>query len=320
MLELTAFDTGPCRLFLKLENQNPGGSIKDRIARSMIEAAEADGRLEARRDHRRGDRRQYRPRPGAGGGRQGLQADPGRSRQDGAREDPAPAGHGRRRAADPLRRRQGPSRVLPGLRPARRRRRPARFYVNQFENPANPLAHETTTGPEIFAQMDGDLDAMVVGVGSGRHPDRPRPLFRRAQPRRPGWCWPIRSARSSRRLCRHRHDRRGRAPGSSRASARTSSPTTPIWTSSSKAYSISDRESVETARALLQQGRHPGRLIDRHPAGRRPALLPRADRAQARGDPRLRHRRQIPDQDVQRPVAGRPGLRGPQAAPAACAT
>src|SRR5258708_5491204 len=45
MIEVRRFDTGPCRLFLKLENQNPGGSIKDRIALSMIEAAERDGRL-----------------------------------------------------------------------------------------------------------------------------------------------------------------------------------------------------------------------------------------------------------------------------------
>jgi cystathionine beta-synthase len=41
------------------------------------------------------------------------------------------------------------------------------FYVNQFNNPANPRAHEETTGPEIWAQMEHDLDAMVCGVGSG---------------------------------------------------------------------------------------------------------------------------------------------------------
>jgi len=41
------------------------------------------------------------------------------------------------------------------------------FYVNQFENPANPLAHELGTGPEIAQQLDGKLDAMIVGVGSG---------------------------------------------------------------------------------------------------------------------------------------------------------
>ena len=45
LVELTRLDTGPCRLFVKLENQNPGGSIKDRIGLSMIEAAERDGRL-----------------------------------------------------------------------------------------------------------------------------------------------------------------------------------------------------------------------------------------------------------------------------------
>ena len=45
VVELEGFDTGPCRLFLKLESQNPGGSIKDRIGLSMIAAAERDGRL-----------------------------------------------------------------------------------------------------------------------------------------------------------------------------------------------------------------------------------------------------------------------------------
>ena len=45
LVELTRLDTGCCRLFVKLESQNPGGSIKDRIALSMIAAAEQDGRL-----------------------------------------------------------------------------------------------------------------------------------------------------------------------------------------------------------------------------------------------------------------------------------
>ena len=44
---------------------------------------------------------------------------------------------------------------------------PGAFYVNQFANPANPLAHETTTGPEIWKQLGEDVDAVVVGVGSG---------------------------------------------------------------------------------------------------------------------------------------------------------
>ncbi len=45
MVELTHLDTGLCRLFVKLENQNPSGSSKDRIGLSMIEAAEQEGKL-----------------------------------------------------------------------------------------------------------------------------------------------------------------------------------------------------------------------------------------------------------------------------------
>ena len=45
LVELTKFDTGPCRLFVKLESQNPGGSIKDRIGLAMIEAAERSGAI-----------------------------------------------------------------------------------------------------------------------------------------------------------------------------------------------------------------------------------------------------------------------------------
>jgi cysteine synthase len=44
---------------------------------------------------------------------------------------------------------------------------PGAFYIDQFNNDANPLAHATTTAPEIFQQLEGDIDAIVVGVGSG---------------------------------------------------------------------------------------------------------------------------------------------------------
>src|SRR5947208_11678420 len=45
LVEITQIDTGPCQLFVKLESQNPTGSIKDRVALAMIEAAECDGSL-----------------------------------------------------------------------------------------------------------------------------------------------------------------------------------------------------------------------------------------------------------------------------------
>src|SRR5438105_10284008 len=44
---------------------------------------------------------------------------------------------------------------------------PGAFYVNQFGNEANPLAHEATTGPEIWSQMEHQVDAVVCGVGTG---------------------------------------------------------------------------------------------------------------------------------------------------------
>jgi cystathionine beta-synthase len=46
LVEITRMDTGPCQLFVKLENQNPTGSIKDRVALAMIEAAEHEGKLQ----------------------------------------------------------------------------------------------------------------------------------------------------------------------------------------------------------------------------------------------------------------------------------
>ena len=45
ILKLSKFDTGPCDLFIKLESENPGGSIKDRIAVCMIDAAEQEGKI-----------------------------------------------------------------------------------------------------------------------------------------------------------------------------------------------------------------------------------------------------------------------------------
>src|SRR5436305_11956846 len=46
LVEITRIDTGPCQLFVKLESQNPTGSIKDRVALAMIEAAEQEGKLQ----------------------------------------------------------------------------------------------------------------------------------------------------------------------------------------------------------------------------------------------------------------------------------
>src|SRR6266571_7486981 len=167
LVEVTRLDAGPCRLFLKLESANPSGSIKDRPARTMIETAEAEGSL----------------RPGgtiveatAGntglglalvGGRKGyrtLLVVPDKM----AREKVL---HAQALGAEVVSTRSDVGKGHPDyyqdMAEAITRRTPGAFYVNQFANPANPHAHETTTGPEMLRQMDGDIDAVVVGVGSG---------------------------------------------------------------------------------------------------------------------------------------------------------
>ena len=52
---------------------------------------------------------------------------------------------------------------------------PGAYYINQFANPANPQAHEDTTGPEIWQQMEHDVDAVVCGVGTGGTKSSPIP-------------------------------------------------------------------------------------------------------------------------------------------------
>ncbi len=167
MVELTGFDAGPCRLFLKLENENPGGSIKDRVAVSMIRAAEESGELQ----------------PGgtiveATAGNTGL----GLALVAAARgyhlilviPDKMSAekiAHLRAFGCDIRLTRSdvGPDHpeYYINLAAAITASDPRYFHVNQFKNPANPLAHERTTGPEIWEQLDHNLDAVVCGIGSG---------------------------------------------------------------------------------------------------------------------------------------------------------
>jgi cystathionine beta-synthase len=168
VLELTGlFDTGPCRLFTKLESANPGGSIKDRIARTMIEAAEADGRLKPRGvivEATAGNTGLGLAQVGILKGYRLILIVPDKM----AREK---IQHLRGLGVDVRITRSDVGKGHPdyyqdmALRLAAEL--PGAVYMNQFANPANPKAHETTTGPELFDQLDGDVDAVVVGVGSG---------------------------------------------------------------------------------------------------------------------------------------------------------
>lgn len=167
LVELRSLGTQPCRLLLKLENHNPGGSIKDRIGRSMIEAAEREGKI----------------RPGstiveatAGNTGLGLALV---AAQKGYRlvlvipdkMSREKVCHLRALGAEVVMTRSDVGRGHPAyyqdLAERITRETPDAFYVNQFNNPANPLAHETTTGPEIWQQSGRQVDTVVCGVGSG---------------------------------------------------------------------------------------------------------------------------------------------------------
>ena len=182
LVRVTRFDTGPCTLYLKLESQNPGGSIKDRIGVAMIEAAERDGRL----------------RPGgtiveATAGNTGLGlALVGRAKGYRVvlvvpdKMSTEKVLHLRAMGAEVHITRsdvgKGHPEYYQDVAARLAQDIPGAFFADQFNNPANPLAHECGTGPELWAQTGHDLDAIVVGVGSSGTLTGLTRFFQKVQP------------------------------------------------------------------------------------------------------------------------------------------
>jgi cystathionine beta-synthase len=167
LIEVTRIDRGPCRLFLKLESTNPSGSIKDRPARTMIEAAEREGRLKPGGtivEATAGNTGLGLALVGARKGYRTLLVVPDKM----AREKVL---HAKAMGAEVVITRSDVGKGHPDyyqdLAEAITKRTQGAFFINQFANPANPKSHEATTGPEIYRQMAGKVDAIVVGVGSG---------------------------------------------------------------------------------------------------------------------------------------------------------
>jgi cystathionine beta-synthase len=166
LTEVTRLDTGCCQLFLKLESQNPAGSIKDRIGLAMIEAAEQDGRL----------------KPGgtvveATAGNTGLGLAlvaraknyrvvlvvPDKMAVEKIRHLKALGAEVHITRSDVG---KGHPEYYQDFAGRLASESPGAFYTDQFNNPNNPLAHERTTAPEIWNQCNHRLDAIVCGVGS----------------------------------------------------------------------------------------------------------------------------------------------------------
>lgn len=167
IVELTRFDTGRCRLFVKLESQNPGGSIKDRIALSMIADAERYGRLAPGGtivEATAGNTGLGLAQVGIPKGYRIILVVPDKMSREKIQHLRALGAEVRLTRSDVG---KGHPEYYQDMAEKIAAEIPGAFYVNQFANPANPLAHETTTGPEIWKQMEGEIDAIVVGVGSG---------------------------------------------------------------------------------------------------------------------------------------------------------
>ncbi|QNH18379.1 cystathionine beta-synthase [Xanthomonas sp. SS] len=166
IVKASKLDTGVCELYLKLESANPGGSIKDRIGLSMIEAAE-----------RRGDLK-----PGAvlvegTAGNTGIGLALVAQQKGYKLILVVPDKMSREKifnlkamGAEVVLTRSDVAKGHPeyyqDLAARLAAETPGAYFVNQFGNPDNPAAHEFGTGPEILRQMDGKLDAIVFGCGS----------------------------------------------------------------------------------------------------------------------------------------------------------
>jgi len=166
LVKINRLDTGLCTLYLKLECQNPGNSIKDRIAMSMIESAEKNGSIKP------GDTLVEATAGNTGLGLALVAAQKGYrliivmpDKMSMEKEYNL-----RSMGAEVIRTRSDVEKGHPEYYHSvaeRIARENSAFYINQFSNSANTDAHYNSTAPEIYNALNGNIDAFVCGVGSG---------------------------------------------------------------------------------------------------------------------------------------------------------
>ncbi len=166
MLRTHRLDTNGCELYLKLENTNPGGSIKDRIGLSMIESAERAGKIKP------GDTLVEGTAGNTGiglalvaqaKGYRLILVVPDKMSREKIFNLKAMGAEVLLTRSDVA---KGHPQYYQDMAERIARETPGAYFINQFGNPDNPRAHYETTGPEILEQMDGRIDAFVFGCGS----------------------------------------------------------------------------------------------------------------------------------------------------------
>lgn len=166
LVEVTRMDTGLCRLFLKLESQNPGGSIKDRVGLWIIEAAERAGKLQSGGvivEATAGNTGIGLALVGQAKGYRTILVVPDKMSTEKILQLKALGAEIHITRSDVGR---GHPDYYQDFAARLAREIPGAYFADQFNNPSNPAAHRQSTGPEIWAEADHDLDAIVCGVGS----------------------------------------------------------------------------------------------------------------------------------------------------------
>lgn len=250
LVQVTRFDTGPCTLFLKLESQNPGGSIKDRIGLAMIDAAERDGRLQPGGtivEATAGNTGLGLALVGRAKGYRVVLVVPDKMSTEKVLHLKAMGAEVHITRSDVG---KGHPEYYQDVAARLAKDIPGAFFADQFNNPANPLAHECSTAPEIWAQTEHDLDAIVVGVGSAGTLTGLSRFFKRVQPDlEMVLADPVGSV-----MAQYSRDGTLPAPGSWAVEGIGEDfiPSITDLSSVRHAYSISDAESFDHARQLLK--------------------------------------------------------------------
>ncbi|MDY2788990.1 MAG: cysteine synthase A [Atopobium sp.] len=164
LIDISGFGSGKARILAKYEATNPGGSVKDRVAKFMVDAAEKDGSLAAGGTI---------IEPTSGNTGVGLAMIAAARGYHMVLVMPETMSIERRKLAASY----GAKIVLtPGAAGMKgalakaynlQQTIPNSVMLGQFDNPANPRAHYLTTGPEIWFDTEGRVDALVAGVGTG---------------------------------------------------------------------------------------------------------------------------------------------------------
>lgn len=182
MLKVNHLDTGNCHLYLKLENHNPGGSIKDRIGLSMIEEAEKRGDLKPGAilvEGTAGNTGIGLALVAAQKGYKLILVIPDKMSKEKIFNLKAMGAEIVLTRSDVA---KGHPQYYQDLAKTIAEETENAYFINQFGNPDNPLAHVKTTGPELLDQMDNQLDALIFGVGSSGTMSGLTQYFRKASP------------------------------------------------------------------------------------------------------------------------------------------